>query len=100
MLKIGDAPMHPKKYSRILKRLILGMPPCIPFSINNYQFVPRSTIFLSLHVLCAKLGASRSLVLFYFASLAVHNKLEPRFIFVGEKHAPLQTRISHRIFML
>ena len=59
-LKLGDAPVHPKKYSRRLKRLSLGMPPCIPFSINNYQFVFRSTIFLSLHALCAMLGASCS----------------------------------------
>src|SRR4051812_6836898 len=56
----------PNKYSRRLKRLILGMPPCIPFFINNYQFVPRSTIFLSLHALCAMLGASRSLIFYAF----------------------------------
>ena len=55
---LGMPPCTPKKYSRRLKRLSLGMPPCIPFSINNYQFVFRSTIFLSLHVLCAMLGAS------------------------------------------
>ena len=48
-LKLGDTPCTPKKYSRRLKRLSLGMPPCIPFSINNYQFIPRYTIFLSLH---------------------------------------------------
>src|ERR1041384_4849899 len=40
----------------------LGDAPCIPFFINNHQFVPRCTIFLSLHVLCAMLGASRSLI--------------------------------------
>src|SRR3954467_10768429 len=59
------------KYSRRLKRLSLGMPPCIPFFINNHQSVPRSTIFLSLHALCAMLGASCSLLflvlLFFFA---------------------------------
>src|SRR4051812_28232276 len=78
-------PCIPKKNSRRLKRLSLGIPPCIPFSIKNYQFVPRSTLFVSLHVLCAKLEASRSFVLkFYFDFLAVHNKLEPNFLCVGE----------------
>ena len=33
-----------------------------PFFINNYQFVFLSTIFLLLHMLCALLGASCSLV--------------------------------------
>src|SRR4051812_47873641 len=95
---LGMPPCTPKKYSRRLKRLSLGRPSCIPFSINNYQFVLRSTIFLSLHVLCAKLGASRSLVFkFSFGFLAVHKKLELSFLCVGEKHAPLKTRISHRI---
>src|SRR3954470_1188454 len=61
-LKLGDAPVTPKKYSRRLKRLSLGMPPCIHFFISNHQFVPRCTIFLSLHALCAMLGASCSLL--------------------------------------
>ena len=65
-----DAPCTPKKYSRRLKRLSLGMPPCIPLFIKNYQFVLRSTIFLSLHVLCAMLGASCSL-LFSFLQLCL-----------------------------
>src|SRR3954465_5525169 len=74
------------KYSRRHKHLSLGMPPCIPFFISNYQFVPRSIIFLSLHVLCAKLGASRSLLLLglfllYFCS----NKLDPSLILCGRE---------------
>src|SRR3954468_9470775 len=97
---LGMPPCTPKKYSRRLKHLSLGMPPCIPFPINNYQFVFRSTIFLSLHALCAMLGASCYLFPFYFylALLAVHNKLEPSFLCVGEKHAPLHPRTQHRIF--
>ena len=55
---LGIPPCTPKKYSRRLKRLSLGVPPCIPFFINNYQFVLLHTIFLSLHMLCALLGAS------------------------------------------
>src|SRR3954471_19379242 len=55
---LGMPPCTPKKYSRRLKRLSLGMPPCIPFSIKNHQFILLHTIFLSIHVLCAMLGAS------------------------------------------
>src|ERR1044071_9513378 len=83
---LGMAPCTPNKYSRRLKRLSLGMPPCIPFSINNFQFVPRYTIFLSLHVFCAMLGASHSLLfLVSFALLAVSNKLDPIFHFCGRE---------------
>src|ERR1041385_8720849 len=96
---LGMPPCIPNKYSRRLKRISLGMPPCIPFSINNHQFVVHSTIFLSLHALCAMLAASRSLG-FSLALLVVHNKLEPNLLCMGEKHAPLKTRALHRIFML
>lgn len=67
-LKLGDSPMIPKKYSRRLKHLSLGMPPCIPFSINNHQFVHLHAIFLSLHMICDMFGASRYLLfsLYYF----------------------------------
>src|SRR3954469_5983483 len=83
---LGMLPCTPNKYSRRLKRLSLGIPPCIPFFNNNYQIVPRCTIFLSLHVLCAMLGASRSLLfLVSFALLAVSNKLDPRFILCGRE---------------
>src|ERR1041385_844241 len=64
---LGMPSCIPNKYAGRLKRLSLGMPPCIPFSINNHQFVLCSTIFLSLHALCAMLGASCSLVFFSFA---------------------------------
>ena len=98
---LGRPPWIPNKYSGRLKLLSLGMPPSIPFSIKNHQFVLRLTIFWSLHALCAMLGASWSL-LFYFswALFAFHNKLEPNFRCVGEKHAPLYPRTQHRIFML
>ena len=95
-LKLGDAPMHPKKYSRRLKRLSLGMPSCIHFSINNHQFVHLHAIFLSLHMLCAMLGASRyllfSFVLVYFSG---HNKSEPSLPCLGERHAPFHSRTQH-----
>src|SRR3954454_16928811 len=98
---LGMPPCIPNKYSRRIKRLSLGMPPCIPFSINNHQFILRPTIFLSLHALCAMLGASRSSVLFLvsLAFLVVHNNLGPVLLCLGEKHAPIsKSRTHHRIF--
>src|ERR1041385_345216 len=99
---LGMPPYTPKKYPSTLKHLNLGMPPCIPLSINNYQFVLRSTIFLSLHALCAMLGASCSLFLFSFslALLSVHNKLDPSLHCLGERHAPLHCRTQHRLASL
>src|SRR4051812_24772268 len=93
---LGMPPCTPNKYSRRLKRLSLGMPPCIPLFINNYQFVPRCTIFLSLHALCSMLGASRSLLfLVSSAFFAVVTSYTPAFFCVGEKHAPL--KLEHLI---
>jgi len=64
---LGMLPCTPKKYSRILKRQSLGMPPCIPFSIKIHQIVLLHAIFLSLHMLCAMIGASRSLLFSLFS---------------------------------
>src|SRR4051812_35711320 len=83
---LGMPPCTPNKYSRSLKRLSLEMPPCTPFFINNYQSVPRRTIFLSLHALCAMLGASRSLLfLGCFFFLCCSNKLDPSFLLCGRE---------------
>src|ERR1041384_690144 len=84
---LGMPMCTPHKYSRRLKRLSLGMPPWIPFFINNYQFVPRCTIFLLLHPLCAMLGASRSLLFLglFFCFLCCNNKLVPRFLLCGRE---------------
>src|SRR3954469_16388023 len=85
-LILGMPMCTPNKYLRRLKRLSLGMPPCIPLFINNYQFVPRSTIFLSLHALCAMLGASHSLLfLGCFCFVCCSNKLDPRFLLCGRE---------------
>ena len=101
-LKLGDAPVHPQEIFKETQASKLGDAPVHPLLHQHYQFVFRSTIFLSLHVLCAMLGASCFQFYFQFslALLAVHNKLEPSFLCVGEKHAPLQPRTQHRIFML
>src|ERR1043165_4269335 len=80
-------PCTPNEYSRRLKSLSLGMPPCIPFFINNHQFVARCTIFLSLHALCAMLGASRSLLfLVCLALFAVVTSQTPTYSFVWERN--------------
>ena len=98
---LGMPPCTPKKYSRRLKRLSLEVPPCIPFSINNHEFALLHAIFLSIHMLCAMLRASRSLLFSLFlVFLAVHNNLEPSLLCLGEKHAPLHPRTQHRFSCL
>src|SRR4051812_23409417 len=58
----------------------LGDAPVHPFFINNHQFVPRSTIFLSLHAL--------------FCYVCCSNKSEPNLLFcVGEIHAPFELEL-------
>ena len=92
---LGMPMCTPNKYSRRLKRLSLGMPPCIPFFINNYQFVSRCTIFLSLHALCAMLGASRSLLFqVFFALFAVVTSQTPAYSFVWERYTLLLNQNS------
>src|SRR3954470_25050865 len=89
---LGMPMCTPNKYSRRLKRLSVGMPPCIPFFINNHQFVPRCTIFLSLHALCAMLGEYRSLLfLGFLLFVCCSSKSDPSLLFrVGELHTPLE----------
>src|SRR3954468_3127222 len=83
---LGMPMCTPNKYSRRLKRLSLGMPSCIPLFINNYQFVPRCTIFLSLHALYAMLGASRSLLfLGLFLLCFCSKKLDRSFLLCGRE---------------
>src|SRR3954470_16138982 len=83
---LGMPPCTPKKYSRRLNHLSLGMPPCIPFSIKNYQFVLPSTISLSLHALCAMLGASCSLLFsFLYLCLLFITSYNPA-LFVWERN--------------
>ena len=86
---LGMPKCTPNKYSRRLKRLSLGMPRGIPFFINNYRSVPRCTMFLSFHALCALLGASALYFLGLFCFVCCNNKSDPRLLCcVGEKHAP------------
>src|SRR4051812_8003831 len=92
---LGMPPCIPNKYSRRLKRLSLGMPPCIPFSISNHQFVLLHTIFLSLDMLCAMLGAYCVYFLVYLLLVVVHYKLDPNLHCLGE--IMLQSTLEHNI---
>ena len=93
---LGMPPCIPKKYSRRLKLLSLGMPPCIPFFINNYQFIPRCTIFLSLHALCAMLGASCSLLFSFLQLCLLFITTQNPAFFVWERNM-LHSIVEHNI---
>ena len=92
---LGMPPCTTNKYSRILKRLSSGIPPCIPFFINNHQFVPRCTIiFIASCIMCFAWSVSLFTFLGLFCFLCCSNKLEPNLLFcVGEKHAPLELEL-------
>src|SRR4051812_7376801 len=70
-----------------------------PSTIINSSFVPLYFYHFMRYGLCLERLALYFLFLFSLALLAVHNKLEPSFLCVGEKHAPLHPRTQHRIFM-
>ena len=95
-LKLGDAPMHTKKYSRRLKRLRLGMPPRIPSSINKHRSVHLHAIFLSLHMLCAILGASLSLLFSWFQFFFLLITSRNLAYLVWERHT-LHSTLEHNI---
>src|SRR3954466_13207886 len=92
---LGMPPCIPKKYSMRLKRLSLGMPPCIPFSIKIISSSLVSLYFYHFmhYVLCLEHLALRFYFYFSLALLAVHNKLDPVLLCVGEKHAPFELEL-------
>src|SRR4051812_12164330 len=57
-------------------------------------------IFITSCIMCYAWSVLLVTFSFYLSLLVVHNKLEPNFLCVGEKHAPLYPRTHHRIFML
>src|SRR3954462_14604926 len=71
-----------------------------PSTIISWSSVSLYFYHFMRYVLCLERLALRFPFSFSLALLAVHNKLEPSLLCVGEKHAPLQTRTHHRIFML
>src|ERR1041385_2527504 len=80
--KLGDAPLHPLLHQQLSIRL-------------SFHY-----IFITSCVMCYAWSVSLFTFLrFVFALLGVHNKLEPSFLCVGEKHGPLsKSRTQHRIF--
>src|SRR4051812_11565390 len=73
--KLGDSPMHPLLHQQLSVRLSL-----------HYIFITSS-------VMCYAWSVSLLHFLVYFTLFAVHNKLDPTFFCVGEKHAPLKLEI-------
>src|SRR3954469_12529796 len=69
-----------------------------PSTIISSSFVSLYFYHFMRYVLCLERLALRFPSYFYLALLAVHNKLDPSLLCVGEKHAPLQSRTHHRIF--
>src|SRR3954465_11705618 len=88
------------KYSRRLKRLSLG---CLraspsPSTIISSSFVSLYFYHFLRYVLCLERLALRFCFYFSLDFLAVHNKLDPFLLCVGEEHAPLSKfRTHHRI---
>src|ERR1041385_7705434 len=77
------------------------MPPCIPSpsTIISSSFVSLYFYHFMRYVLCLERLALRFYFYFSLALLDFHNKLEPSFLCVGEKHAPLsKSRTQHRVF--
>src|ERR1041385_1031100 len=87
---LGMPPCIPNKYSTKLKRLSLGCPRASPSSstIISSSFVSLYFYHFMRYVLCLERLSLYFLVFFSFFS--VHNKFEPSFICVGEKHTPLK----------
>ena len=85
-LKLGDAHVTPKIYSRGTSVKAWGCPRHPLLHQQKYQVLFQYTIFLLLHMLCVVLGASLFLFLvqFSFLQYLVRSQL---FCF-GERHAP------------
>src|SRR3954467_15920758 len=92
--------MHPKKYSRRLKRLSLGMPHASPSPsiIISSSFSTLYFYHFMRYVLCLERLALYFLVCFLL--LYVHNKLDPSLHCVGEKHVPRHPTTHHRFSCL
>ena len=101
MLKLGDAPMHPQEIIKETQASKIGDAPVHPLLHQQLSVCPSfHYIFITSCVMCYAWSVLLFTFQFSLDFFAVHNKLEPRFLCVGEKHAPLQTRIPRRIFML
>ena len=93
---LGMPPCTPRNIQGDSSIEAWGFPPCIPFSINNHQFVLLQTIFLSLHALCAMLGASCSL-LFSLLQLCFLSITSQNPAFIVWKRNTLHFTLEHNI---
>src|ERR1043165_2955177 len=95
MLKLGDAHVHPNKYSRRIKRLSLGMPPMHPLLHQQSSVCPAlHYIFITSCVMCYAWSVSLFTFLGLFCFLCCSNKLDPNLLFcVGEIHASLELEL-------
>src|SRR3954466_6393213 len=87
-LKLGDAHVTPRIYSRSTSIKAWGCPRHPLFIQQKYQVLFQYTIFLLLHILCVVLGASFFLFLVWFSLVCCNNWLDPSFFCFGERHTP------------
>src|SRR3954447_22258034 len=76
-LKLGDAHVTPRIYSRSKIIKAWGCPRHPLFHQQNYQVLFQYTIFLLLHILCVVLGASLFLFSVWFILVCSNNWLDP-----------------------
>src|SRR3954466_10716319 len=83
---LGMLPCTPNKYSRILKRLSLGMPLVHPLLHQQLSVRPSfHYIFITSYVMCYAWSVLLFTFYIYLALLAVSNKLEPSFLLCGRE---------------
>ena len=95
-LKLGDAPVHPQEIFKKTQASKLGDAPVHP--LLHQQLSVRLSFHYIFITSCVMCYAWSVLLLVFF--LLFHNESELNILYVGEKHAPLQPRTQHRIFML
>ena len=85
----------PNKYTRILKRLSLGMPPMHPLLHQQSSVcLLLHYVFITSCVMCFAWSVSLFTFLGLFWFLCYSNKLDPNLLFcVGEKHASLELEL-------
>src|SRR3954462_6073854 len=94
-------PMHPEEIFKESQASKFGYAPVHPLLHQQLSVRPSfHYIFITSCVMCYARSVLIFTFLFYLALLVVHNKLEPNFLCVGERHTPLYPITHHRIFML
>ena len=101
MLKIGDAPVHPKKYSKETQASKLGDAPVHPLLYQQSSVRPSPCyIFITSYVMCYAWSVPLFTFEFVLVLFAVQNKLELILPCLGEKHAQFHSRTQHRFSCL